>query len=827
MDELNDLISKQNSCYPIVLTGDFNIHYDDINSIARKKLVYLASTFGLSQFVSGSTHKLGHTIDLLFVNDHDIDMHTIIPECYNLSDHYPIFFELPNIVKSIAPTEKVISFRNTQSIDITNFASNLGTSLDAALSDKFEDSSFHELFLIYNDTLKCQLEVVAPLQTKTIRSTSEPKWLDGEYKVNRATRRRLHKRWKKSGLSVDKESYVTQRKLCVQMALDKRRKFYSDLIASKTGDQRALFSIVNKLFDKSKSSGVLPEYRDAHELGNRFNNFYVNKVKQIRDKIPQSNYSRNTGNFTGIMMDSFRPTTVNELSDIIRKSGIKTSFQDVLPAKILKKVIDVLLPHICNLVNKSLVTGSCDGLKESVVVPLLKKAGLDPDFLKNYRPVADLVFLSKLSERVVAKRLNEHMVNNNLLCKYEHAYKPYHSTETLLLCLVNEILLAMDKNLVTILLLIDMSAAFDTVDIDLLLNVLEYEIGVTGVALDWFESFLKGRNQMVLIENNLSDVLKVDFGVPQGSVLGPILFNIYIRSLFSTIENCGFKTSGYADDNNARLSFGIHFQHQVITEELPDLMRQIINWTNQYFLKINPDKTEIILFQPSTIKDTNLIKGSFLDGNCVRFSHSVKNLGFNLDSFLNMEGHVDATVSYCYKLISDVGRNRKLLSEADTVSLMHAIVSSRIDYCNSILYGINKNVMCKLQKVQNAAARLISKRKAWQSVRDVLIKLHWLRVEERIIFKILTLTFKCFHNSAPVCLQDLISVRSADAFLLNNVYLNSVPGRRSFAYCSPRYWNALPYKIRSANNLDTFKSLTKHLLFNDFSNFKRTAFMYN
>ena len=584
MDELNDLISKQNSCYPIVLTGDFNIHYDEINSIARKELVYLVSTFCLSQFVSGPTHKGGHRIDLLFVNNRDIYMETIVPQCYNLSDHYPIFFELPNIAKPVAPVERVISFRNTQSINIPDFASNLSISLDAALSDKIEDSSFNELFQIYNDTLKCQFGAVAPIQTKTIRSTSEPKWLDGEYKINRATRRRLHKRWKKSGLDVDKESYVTQRKLCVQLALDKRRKFYSDLITSKTGDQRALFSIVNKIFDKSKSSGALPQYHDAQELVNKFNNVYVNKVKQLRDKIPQSNYSSSIGNFTSTMMDSFRPTTVNELSDIIRESGIKTSFQDVLPAKILKQVIDKLLPHICNLVNKSLVTGSCDGLKESVVVPLLKKAGLDPDILKNYRPVADLVFLSKLSERVVAKRLNEQMVNNNLLCNYEHAYKPYHSTETLLLCPVNEILLAMDKNLVTILLLIDMSAAFDTVDIDLLLHVLESEIGITGVALDWFESFLKGRNQMVLIENKLSDVLKVNFGVPQGSVLEPILFNIYIRSLFSTIEKCGFKTSGYAYDNNARLSFGIHFQHQVITEELPYLMRRIIDWTNQYFL---------------------------------------------------------------------------------------------------------------------------------------------------------------------------------------------------------------------------------------------------
>ena len=144
-----------------------------------------------------------------------------------------------------------------------------------------------------------------------------------------------------------------------------------------------------------------------------------------------------------------------------------------------------------------------------------------------------------------------------------------------------------------------------------------------------------------------------------------------------------------------------------------------------------------------------------------------------------MEPHVNAIVSHCYKLMSDVARIRHLLSDEDTESLMHAIVSSRIDYCNSLLYGVNKSVIFKLQKVQNTAARIISKRKKRKSVRDVLNKLHWLPVEKRIIFKLLVITYKIIRGIAPECLSNLISIRSTDEFLLHLVYLNTTYGQRS------------------------------------------------
>ena len=828
IEELNELISIQNSCHPLVLTGDFNVHYENNHLSDMLDLEYLTSSFGLTQFVLGPTNKFGHMIDLLFANSHDFEMQNILPESYNLGDHFPIFFELPNVETPSLPSKKCITYRDIKSINVPSFAMDLRVSLGTALSSKVENSSFSELSDIYTETIKRQLDNVAPLQTRTLTTSSSPPWMDGEYKSNRATRRRLERRWKKSRLREDKQLYVSQRELCSKMSVDKRSNYFSDLIKSKSGDQRALFSIISKLFDKTKSSGALPQHENAKELANRFNDFYIDKVRLLRSKIPKSNDTPHiTDNYSGTIMDTFQPTTVLELRNIIKESGIKTSFHDVLPANLLKEVIEELLPHLCDLVNKSLSTGSVDGIKESIIVPLLKKAGLDAEILKNYRPVADLVFLSKLSERVVFKRINQHMSSNNLHCKYEHGYKKGHSPETLLARILNDLLLAMDKKLVTILLLIDLSAAFDTVDIDLLLHILQTEIGINGLALDWFDSFLRGRNQRVLIENTLSDVLKVYFGVPQGSVLGPILFNIYIRSLFSLIEKCGFNTSGYADDNNAYQSFVLNFQYDVIIQKLPDLMNKITEWMNRHFLKINPDKTEIILFLPSNMKSVNTINGSFLGGNCIRFSNSVKNLGFTLDRFLTMECHVNAIVSHCYKLISDVGRHRHILSAKDTETLMHAIVSSRLDYCNVLLYGVNKNVIQKMQKVQNAAARLISRRNKRQSVRDVLKDLHWLRVEERIIFKLLVLTFKCFHEIAPESLSSLISIRNPAAFLLNNVYLDSDYGRRSFTYCAPRYWNALPFNVRSVNSLDTFKRQTKHILFSDFNNFKRTVFMYN
>ena len=248
---------------------------------------------------------------------------------------------------------------------------------------------------------------------------------------------------------------------------------------------------------------------------------------------------------------------------------------------------------------------------------------------------------------------------------------------------------------------------------------------------------------------------------------------------------------------------------------------------NAHFLKLNQDKTEIICFLPPNCYRHDTICGTFFENDCIRFSNSVKNLGFTIDKHLKMDHHVDGIVSHCYKLLGDVRRNRHLLSDENVETVVHSIVGSRLDYCNSLFHGIDKKVMNKLQKLQNAAARIISKRKKRESVRDVLAKLHWLPVEKRIVYKILVLTFKIVHDLSPKNLRDLLSYRCQNTLTFNLSYFHSNFGRQSFSYAAPRYWNALPVDLRFLDNLDTFKRNIKTYLFNNFSVLKSKAFVYH
>ena len=832
MNELDDMLSYySNNSDTIVLTGDFNFHFENTHSKNNIDLANITSSYGLSQFVVGPSHKLGHTLDLVFANKYEFDLPFMSPLDIDLSDHFPILFKLPSYSKPCTPASKIIKYRKIKSIDRNEFSRNLCTSLNSRFEGIDKDTlPFEDHQQMFVDCAIEQLDIAAPLKTTRQTSVSQPPWMDAEYREERALRRRLERTWKSSGLQEDKTIYLLQCKKCSRLVTLKREKYYSDLISKCEGDNRALFKIVNTVMDKRKSAGKLPLFDKSETLANQFNHFYSNKVKQIRNKIISSSTNKKDfrKSFEGVPMEFLEPTTVEELREVIKDMGIKTSGQDPLPGSLCKDIIDDLLPYFAELVNKSMSTGSVEGIKDSVIIPLLKKSGIDPDLLKNYRPVTNEVYISKLTEKLVAKRLFKHMNINELHSKFQHGYKPFHGTETLLLKLVDDVLIGFDSNSATILLLIDLSAAFDTVDIDLLLDILEKDIGIKGTALKWFRSFLTGRTQRVQIENSLSDILPVLFGVPQGSVLGPVLFNIYSSSLSYAINSFGFNTSGYADDNNAYQTFALSFQLNIISQQLPKLLDLINDWMNLFFLKMNPDKTEIIMLLPQQLKDVHTINGCiFSDNSCIRFSEFVKNLGYTLDKHLNMDIQVNNVVSHCYKLISDIGKVRRFLSDKHTKLLVQSLISSRLDYCNSLYYGINKSEINKLQKIQNAAARLVCKRKKYESISDYLKELHWLRVEARIIFKVLVLVYKCLHDMAPQCIISLIDTRDDDNYLLVLRNFQSNHARKSFSYNAPRLWNNLPDNIRQSPTISKFKSQTKYLLFNNFSKYIKSVYKYN
>ena len=267
--------------------------------------------------------------------------------------------------------------------------------------------------------------------------------------------------------------------------------------------------------------------------------------------------------------------------DIIKSITPKSSELDPVPAWLMLENVNTLLPALTNIINVSLSSGVFPPeLKTAIVKPLLKKPSLDKNELKNYRPISHLPFLSKLLEKVVLRQLLAHLEQNQLCNAFQSAYRAGHSTETALLRIMNDLLCAMDQNKVSVLLLLDLSAAFDTIDHSILLSRLGTVFGISSTALSWFESYLEGRSQIVSVDGFSSASTPLEYGVPQGSVLGPILFVLYTTPLSDVIKEHAVSHQLFADDTQIHDSSSPS-STQALTTALQTCTSDIKEWMNQ------------------------------------------------------------------------------------------------------------------------------------------------------------------------------------------------------------------------------------------------------
>lgn len=225
------------------------------------------------------------------------------------------------------------------------------------------------------------------------------------------------------------------------MSISKQKDYYSKLVDGSSGNQRSLFKVVEEMLDR-KSERVLPEHTDPVELANEFNRYYVKKIEKLRETIPKDVNIQGVlrKKFEGERLYEFAPTSEEEVLQMVKKYGVKASAEDPLPTEVLKVVVKDLLPLFTSLVNKSFSEGTMEGIKHSAIDPLLKKADLDVEIYKNFRPVNNLVFLSKLIERLASKRMDSHLRKNNLHNKKQFAYKEFHSTETMMVGVTSDVL---------------------------------------------------------------------------------------------------------------------------------------------------------------------------------------------------------------------------------------------------------------------------------------------------------------------------------------------------------------------------------------------------
>ena len=606
----------------------------------------------------------------------------------------------------------------------------------------------------------------------------------------------------------------------------KLKVYHASLIAANKLQPKRLWQTVNTILHR-KPSNILPS-SPTSSLADKFASFFTDKITKLHSSLSSTADSTSPHiepPSVPSKLTSFRLATVDDISRLINQAPNKQCNLDPIPMSLLKQCCHILAPVITNIVNLSLSTGEFPSqFKHAIVTPLIKKPSLDRESLSNYRPISNLSFISKLTERVIKDRLHEHLSHNSMFNIFQSAYTKFHSTESALLVIHDHLIKAMDRQEVTGLTLLDLSAAFDTIDHSILLHRLTSWFGICDSALAWFQSYLSYRFFSVSCLDNLSSSLPLSCGVPQGSVLGPILFIMYttpLSSLISQTSACHETQVNhhlYADDTQLFISFSPHAAHAAL-DSLHATLAAISQWMASNFLTLNPSKTEfLIIGLPTQLSKLHMPNLILPDNSSITPVQSARNLGIIFDSNLSFDKHISNLSKVCYFHIRDLRRIRPTLDFDTARTIATSLVHSKLDYCNSLYYNLPQSQLKRLQAIQNSLARCITSSSRFQHITPGLKSLHWLKVEQRIQYKLISLTYSSLQHNSPLYLRRLLTIptshrstRSTSVVTLFKPSVKLETGKRSFSFAAPFLWSTLPNEMRqpSADGLSGCLALAR------------------
>ena len=805
------------SC-PVVICGDFNVHVDQTDDPDAVRLHQLLEAFGYVQHVTEQTHTAGHTLDLVITRS-ETEISGIRTGSM-ISDHALVCFTL--CTKKLRVEAEWVTRRAWRRLSREAFASDLAASGLCANLDALTNSTVDDLARLYHDVLTDLLDRHCPTVKVRRRAKQNTPWFDADCRAARRRARAAERRFRRSRSDADRRAWSEKLKAMRTLYEEKNCSHWRNEIAASNGDTRRLW----RTFKDVLGDGSTAE-SDAH-TANDFAAFFKDKVEAVRASTAATQLYdvpwRSTPTFA-----EWSTVTSEEVEKLIGSALNKTCQLDPAPTWLVKDMRGLLSPFISMLFNKSFSTGCFpQDFKEAVVRPLLKKSGLDASELRNYRPVSNLPLLSKLLEKVVQVRVQAFFDSNGLMPKMQSAYRRYHSPETAVTKVFNDLLLATDGGQMSAVCLLDLTAAFDTVDHELLLLRLERQFGLRGIVLDWFRSYLSGRTFRVVLSGCSSTIIYIVCSVPQGSVLGPLLFIVYTADLADVAEKHGVFLHAFADDTQLYLHC-----RRVDTASAADQLERCIadvgQWMSANRLKLNTEKTELLWVgsRHSLSQQGCCLPELHLGPDIIAARDHVRLLGVTLSSDLSLDKHVSTVSASSFYWLRQLRRSRRSLDTESAATLVHAFVASRIDNCNAILAGAPKATTDKLQRVLNAAARVVSGTHKFDRGLSRLIhdELHWLDVPQRVVYKLGVMVFSCLHGQAPQYLSDFCQpvsgvasrqhLRSASRRqLVVPRYKLSTYGRRAFAVAGPSVWNSLPDNLRDpAVDSDSFRRSLKTFLF--------------
>ena len=506
----------------------------------------------------------------------------------------------------------------------------------------------------------------------------------------------------------------------------------------------------------------------------------------------------------------------------------KATGVDGISVKLLQAGIKELAPPISKLINMSLTSNQFPSRWKIARVTALFKAG-DISDLNNYRPISILPVLSKIIERHVHDCLFYYLTINNLIYSNQSGFRSEFGTETAVAFIVDSLLLNLDKNLINGMVLVDYKKAFDMVDHCILLDKLgAYHLDQSS--LDWFKSYLSDRKQYVNFKRQSSTRKVITDGVPQGSILGPLLFLIFINDLPLYINS---QVDLFADDTTLLAATDYNDINE-LNEKLSLEVSNVQNWAITNKLPLNTTKTKTILISGKRLKakltPKNQTLNIKLNDDILEQEHTVKLLGFNIDEDLNFDTHVDTIAMKLSKRIGILKSIKSYLPRNERILFYNAMIKPLFLYCSITWTNCSKNHITKIFKLQKRCARIILDAEPRHSSINLFNNLGWLPFYVESDIRKCIMIYKRTINATPEYLNKLLNLnsqqhsrntRSADLSLVTPKYNRTTEAGRTFSITAISLWNKLPLSFRSASSINCFKYLLYNCFRNHQSEFKQ------
>lgn len=820
-DYLSEICSTQSS--PVILCGDYNCPGNKPGTIT-KKLEDILDSHNFTQHVHKPTRQ-NNLLDILATNTPHLINSTSVISSHNISDHSLVKSSL-NLTKPRPPTV-TNKWRPLKHIDFSLLEHSLSTS--ELITNPASDIDDY-IRQIDSVVLK-ELDKIAPerIVKRAFRPLPSDIFLSKEAVAAKKKRRRLERLWNRTGCDTIRKQYRDACRTCNKLINDSRTNYLSSKIRDAQENCKQKWRNLRNLLHNTRADVNQGLGLHSQSFINSLATFFHDKITKLHASCTYTlgslvpNPLTQDKPYTGPPLTSFTPVTPPEVRRLLSSTTLKFSPLDSFPSSIIKSCPNSFSIIISTLANLSFSQGSFPSCyKLGQITPILKKTNQNPDNIENYRPISNLHTISKILERLALTRLQPFILSTGNFNPFQSAYRKYHSTETCTLKTLTDIYKSIDSGASTLLVALDLSAAFDTVSHEILLARLKHSFGISDTVLQWITSYLSSRSQFVMLSGFKSPITPLMSGVPQGSVLGPLLFAIYTSPVSNLVSSFGLSQQQYADDTQIYITVN-KSSTSISFSSIESCLSSLCLWYAHNNLCINPSKSECIIFSTST-RLQKLKSGTSqtisVSGSSVKISDSITTLGTVLDPTLSLSPHVKSLVKSCNYHIRAIKHIRHILTQQDTRTLATSLVQSKLDYCNSLLYHTSSANVRALQRIQNSLARLVLQPSKPIPTAHLIKQLHWLPVKKRITYKIATLTHNAIHLKQPSYLHELLkpyqpisSLRSSEKSLLitPRTFLHLTD--RSFHTSAPTIWNSLPLNLRNESDILRFRKNLKTYLF--------------